>query len=82
MCAMPEYASSRLMFCCGIAIRLPATMVTPATAALAGTQKCASAPTPSTYIRKIAMNPAALGATDSHATNGVLAASYVSGTHM
>ena len=75
MCAMPEYASSRLMLCCGIAIRLPVMIVMPATAATTGIHTTAAAPTPSTYSRMIATKPAAFGATASHATNGVLAAS-------
>jgi len=33
-------------------------------------------------MRKSATKPAAFGATESHATKGVDAASYVSGTHM
>src|SRR5947207_10475246 len=57
-------------------------IVIPATAATTGIQTSVAAPTPSTYRRMIAMNPAAFGATASHATNGVFAASYVSGAHM
>jgi hypothetical protein len=63
------------MFCCGIAIRFPISIVIPATAATIGIHATAAEPTPSTYRRMIATNPAAFGATDSHATNGVLAAS-------
>ena len=63
------------MFCCGIAIRLPVTIVMPASTATAGIQTSDGAPTPSTYRRMMATKPAALGATESHATNGVLAAS-------
>ena len=74
MCAMPEYASRRLMFFCGIAIRLPATTEMAASVAMSGTQNCAAVPTPSTYRRKIAMNPAVFGAMEIHATNGVFAA--------
>src|SRR5262245_25224433 len=37
---------------------------------------------PSKYTRNSATKPAAFGATESHATKGVGAASYVSGTHM
>src|SRR5262245_43410984 len=63
-------------------MRLPATIVTVARPAASGTQRPASGPTPSKYTRTSATKPAALGATLSHATNGVGAASYVSGTHM
>src|SRR6266480_346166 len=82
MCALPEYASKRLAFCCGNAMRLPATMVSVARPAATGTQKLTDVPTPSKYTRKRATKPAAFGVTLSHATNGVDAASYVSGTHM
>ena len=63
------------MFCCGIAMRFPVMIVMPAIAAKAGIHASMGAPMPSTYRRTIATNPAALGATESHATNGVLAAS-------
>jgi hypothetical protein len=63
------------MFCWGIAIRLPAMMVSVASPAASGTQSSTELPMPSRYRRKITTNPAAFGATDSHATNGVLAAS-------
>src|SRR5438067_5625898 len=72
----------RLVFVCGSAIRLPASMVTVASAAAAGAQTEARSPTPSKYTRKRAMKPAAFGATLSHATNDVGPASYASGTHM
>ena len=63
-------------------MRLPATIVRPAMAEMSGTQTSAALPAPSRYSRKMTMKPAAFGATDNHATNGVLAASYVSGTHI
>jgi hypothetical protein len=65
----------RFTFCCGMAIRLPATIVIAASVDTTGTQTSAAAPIPSRYSRKTTMKPAALGATDSHATNGVVAAS-------
>src|SRR5678816_2041289 len=70
------------MFCCGMAIKLPKMTVTVAIPATAGTHFIIAGPAPSTKSRMMTMNPAAFGATDSHATNGVPAASYVSGTHM
>ena len=42
---------------------------------VSGTQSSTELPMPSRYRRKITTNPAAFGATDSQATNGVLAAS-------
>ena len=63
------------MFCWGSAIRLPATIVRVARPAASGVQTSARAPIPSKYTRNSTTKPAALGATDSHATNGVLAAS-------
>ncbi len=57
-------------------------IVIPASAAKAGIHASIGVPMPSTYRRMIATNPAAFGATDSHATNGELAASYVSGAHI
>src|SRR5919109_1474363 len=68
---MPEYASSRLVFVCGSAIRLPASIVTVASAAAAGAQTAARSPTPSKYTRNNATKPAAFGATLSHATKDV-----------
>src|SRR5207249_10710255 len=61
---------------------LPATIVMAARTAAVGIHVPARSPMPSKYTRKSATKPAALGATLSHATNGVDAASYVSGTHM
>jgi hypothetical protein len=47
----------------------------PASAANTGIQTSVAVPTPSTYRRTSATKPAAFGATESHATNGVDAAS-------
>jgi len=77
MCATPEYASMRLTLLCGMAIRLPATIVRPAIAETTGTHTNPVLPAPSRYSRNTTMKPAALGATDSQATNGVAAASRV-----
>src|SRR5437867_6253952 len=82
MWAMPEYARRRLAFCCGSAIRFPATIVIAARPAAIGTHVATRSPIPSKYTRNSATKPAAFGATESHATNGVEAASYVSGTHI
>ena len=71
------------MFCWGSAMRLPASIVSVASAGRhrhpAGR---ALARRPRSRRGTSATNPAAFGATLSHATNGVVAASYVSGTHM
>ena len=75
MWAMPEYAKSRLVFCCGRAIRLPATIVIAARPAAIGTHVATRSPMPSKYTRNSATKPAAFGVTESQATNGVEAAS-------
>ncbi len=72
---MPEYASRRLVFCCGSAMRLPASIVSVASRAATGIQLTARSPAPSKKTRNSATNPAAFGATLSQATKGVDAAS-------
>src|SRR5262245_18908538 len=79
---MPEYASRRLVFCWGSAMRLPDSIVSVASSAATGIQLIAWSPAPSKNTRNSATNPAAFGVTLNQATNGVDAASYVSGTHM
>jgi hypothetical protein len=60
---------------CGIAIRLPATIVKAPRSAAAPAQSDAVGPASSTKTRSSTANPAAFGATESHATKGVAAAS-------
>jgi len=59
----------------GIAIRFPATIVKAPRSAAAPAQSAAGGPARSMKTRSSTANPAAFGATDSHATNGVAAAS-------
>jgi hypothetical protein len=56
-------------------MRLPATIVMAAIADTTGTHRKPALPAPSRYSRNTTMKPAAFGATESHATNGVVAVS-------
>src|SRR5439155_13992907 len=79
-CAMELYASKRLTFVCTSAPKLPANIVSAASAQKAQNQKCVAAGTVA-KIRKSSANAAAFGPAENKAVTGVGAPSYTSGVH-